>query len=95
MRPLTTRHLVLAVCATAVVSVVTATGADAGGRHAKKHHHRMDIGFNDVRGARASATTYNRGGPVCPGLARSFDCAVWPPPFDEDPDRKQSGSDGG
>ena len=94
MRHLTTRHLVLAACATAAVSVVTATGADAGGRHVKKHHHRTDIGLNDVRAARASAPTYNRGW-VCPGLARSFDCAVWPPPFDEDPDRKMSGSDGG
>jgi hypothetical protein len=27
-------------------------------------------------------------------MARSFDCKIWPPPFDEDPDRKVSGSDG-
>ena len=33
-------------------------------------------------------------GSVCPGIARSFDCKIWPPPIDEDPDRKISGSDG-
>jgi hypothetical protein len=33
-------------------------------------------------------------GGVCPGMGRSFDCRIWPPPFDEDPDRKVSGSDG-
>jgi len=24
----------------------------------------------------------------CPGMGRSLDCKVWPPPFDEDHDRK-------
>jgi hypothetical protein len=35
------------------------------------------------------------GGDVCPGSGRSFECKVWPPPFDQDPDRKVSGTDGG
>ena len=92
MRHLTTRHLMLAVCATAVVSVVTATGADASGPH-RKRHHRMYTGFDDVRNPGPIAPVRSRGN-VCPGLSRSFDCAVWPPPMDEDPDRKISGSDG-
>ena len=98
MRNSMTRHLMLGVCATAVVSVITATGADA--KQIRKHHQRfsqqrMDVGFNDVRAARASMVAPVSRGNVCPGIARSFECSVWPPPFDEDPDRKMSGSDGG
>lgn len=33
---------------------------------------------------------YNQPGPVCPGIGRSFDCKIWPPPFEDDPDRKTS-----
>ena len=32
---------------------------------------------------------------VCPGSGRSFECKVWPPPMDQDPDRKASGADAG
>jgi hypothetical protein len=31
---------------------------------------------------------------VCPGIARSFECSIWPPPFDDDPDRKRAGGGG-
>ncbi len=103
MRHSTTRHLVMAVCATAVVSVVTATGADASGHH-RKHHQRMyhqhmqvgfngQAGFNGVRTTNTIAPSFSHGN-VCPGIGRSFDCKIWPPPMDEDPDRKMSGSDG-
>jgi hypothetical protein len=34
-------------------------------------------------------------GDVCPGIGRSFECKIWPPPMDQDPDRKGSGADAG
>jgi hypothetical protein len=34
-------------------------------------------------------------GDVCPGIGRSFECKIWPPPLYDDPDRKNSGTDGG
>jgi hypothetical protein len=37
---------------------------------------------------------YSQAGPICPGIARGIDCKVWPPPIDEDPDRKR-GAGGG
>jgi hypothetical protein len=67
-------------------------------KHIKKHYVSIR-GSRDFYAHQATerAWTVARppGGNVCPGIARSFDCAVWPPPFDEDPDRKVSGSDGG
>jgi hypothetical protein len=33
---------------------------------------------------------YRQSGDVCPGIGRSFDCKIWPPPFEDDPDRKTS-----
>jgi hypothetical protein len=33
---------------------------------------------------------YNQPGPICPGIGRSFECKIWPPPFEDDPDRKVS-----
>ena len=97
MLHLKSRLLPLAVGA--MVCVVAASGAEASSRHIKKHHQRMghhygaSYGFNDVGRIAPVAPSTRRS--VCPGMGRSFDCAVWPPPFDEDPDRKVSGSDGG
>jgi hypothetical protein len=44
--------------------------------------------------AQAFVPPYSQAGPICPGIARSFDCKVWPPPIDEDPDRKRGGGGG-
>jgi hypothetical protein len=97
-----TGHLILAVCTAAVVSVVAVTEADASG-HIRKHHprtshhQRTNIGFNDPRntGVIAPAARSSGRGAACPGNSRAIDCTVWPPPFDEDPDRKATSSDGG
>ena len=103
MRHLKSGLVMLAVGATAIASVIAASEAEASSRHVKKHyqrtshHYRNSYGFNDVPGTGAIAPVaapYARRS-VCPGMGRSFDCSVWPPPFDEDPDRKVSGSDGG
>jgi hypothetical protein len=99
MRHLRNGLLTLAVCATAVTDVVAASEAEASSQHIKKHHQRMShhyrnsYGFNDVGTTGAVAPSFRR--TVCPGMGRSFDCGTWPPPIDEDPDRKVSGSDGG
>jgi hypothetical protein len=95
------RLLTLAVGATAIVSVVATSGAEASGRHVKKHHHRMNLDWTnsrdsgDARPAAPQRAWGFGGDDVCPGLARSFDCKIWPPPMYDDPDRKKSGSDGG
>ena len=95
--------LTLAIFATSLVAVPTVRPADAvtsSSRHIKKHQKKMYLGHgnSDPRfGGPAWSVTKPSGqtGQVCPGIARSFDCAIWPPPIDEDPDRKASGSDGG
>jgi hypothetical protein len=82
-------------CVTAVVAVpVFASGeAQAAKRHAhvKKHprhwRHASQPWFGEPR---RYATPYVQPGPVCPGIGRSFDCKIWPPPFEDDPDRKVS-----
>jgi hypothetical protein len=75
-----------------------------------QYHHVRGHGYGPVHGTRTFRGAYNRlpapvfysagpeynlGGPVCPGIARSIDCTIWPPPFDEDPDRKRGGGGGG
>jgi hypothetical protein len=106
MRPYAVRHLTLTICAAALIPLFTATDGEASSRHVRKHqsishqrisHQRMSPGFRRVWAVgeiRPVAPTYNRVN-VCPGLARSFECSVWPPPFEDDPDRKVSGNDGG
>ncbi|HLX14353.1 MAG TPA: hypothetical protein VKS24_04005 [Bradyrhizobium sp.] len=94
------RLLTLAAFATALAMVPMAAPAEAA--HSSKHFKkriayrspRISYGWSAGE-AWPAARSYSPPGPVCPGLARSFDCRVWPPPFDEDPDRKVSGSDGG
>jgi hypothetical protein len=91
--------LTLVVCAISVVvvPVVTAAEGEASSRHIKKHHQRMSPGWAESWAAREVRTThgpYGFAGSVCPGNARSFDCKIWPPPFEDDADRK-SGDGGG
>lgn len=93
MRHSATRCLVIVACAATLASVVATAEADASSRHVRTHrHHRTNIGFNDPP---AAAIAPVRRGNICPGNARAIDCAVWPPPYDDDPDRKATSSDGG
>jgi hypothetical protein len=88
------RLSILATCATAVVAIPTVTPAQASGKHmhTRKHHQHWQHHY----GAQAwpmgppqpVARSYS--GEVCPGIGRSFDCKIWPPPFADDPDRKTS-----
>ena len=92
--------LAMFVTALAVVPAITPAEAATNSKHVKKHwtmthwSHRNSYGSSDPWSA-GQARPYSQPGGACPGIARSFDCRVWPPPFDEDPDRKVSGSDGG
>ena len=90
----------LAICATALVIVPVVTPARAAtshGEHIKKHRRAFawspggDPGSTGQMGPVTRPSARAAGG--CPGAARSFDCATWPPPFDEDPDRRSG--DGG
>jgi hypothetical protein len=91
MRPSATRLLTLAISATAIV-VVTATAGEASSRHVRKHHKPTSLYYRDSWGA-GGIRPIAPGGWVCPGMARSFDCKIWPPPMNDDPDRKASGAD--
>jgi hypothetical protein len=99
MRPHAIRFLTLALYAT--TTVIAATDANAISRHLRKHHAQMDRGSQMSGGlqnawasqVRSVAPPQSRGGDACPGSGRSFDCRIWPPPIDDDPDRKAT--DGG
>ena len=79
--------LALTICATTLAGAPAQSGTSHS-KHIKKH------AFRTVRPAWPGVSPPAQSGPVCPGMGRSFDCKIWPPPFDEDPDRKTSGSDG-
>jgi hypothetical protein len=95
MHSYATRLLSLAICTAATVALVTTTEGEAKSRHIRKHPQPTNLGFNDSWPAEAVRPAVRPSGWVCPGMARSFDCKIWPPPFEDDPDRKNSGSDGG
>ena len=88
------RLLALAAYATALALVPMVTPAKAessSSKHLKKHKRQMRLGFDHRWSAgqpRPVTSPPRQAGAVCPGMGRSFDCRVWPPPFDEDPDRK-------
>jgi hypothetical protein len=94
------RLLTLATYAAALVVVPAVTAAKATTSSSKllKHKKHRGPGFSDTRSVgQAWQVTWpsSQAGAVCPGNARSIDCRMWPPPFDDDPDRKASSSDGG
>ncbi len=92
------RVLTFAIGAAALVLLPTVTPANAAtihGKHFKKHKNRVQYGPGlsepwSAGRARLVASPYGQAGPVCPGIARSFECKIWPPPYEDDPDRKVS-----
>jgi hypothetical protein len=83
--------------ALAVVPMVTPAEAATNSKHTRKHQRTAQRrpAIIDSRAAGQARPVIRPSGQVCPGLARSFDCKIWPPPIEDDPDRKVSGSDGG
>ena len=90
------RWAALAICATAFLAVplFTSVEAAAGTRHAHvkkhaRHWHYASPGF--VGPQRPFVAPYAQSsGWVCPGIGRSFECKIWPPPIEDDPDRRPS-----
>ena len=102
MRASAIQLLTLAIATAVAVPLVTATDVEASSRKLRTHHQRTNLGWNHswrrssaAQQVRPVAPSWSGGDNVCPGLARSFDCKIWPPPFEDDPDRKHSGSDAG
>ena len=97
MRRCAIRLLTVATCAAILVApVVTATGGEESSRHIRHHHKRTNFRLNNAWASeefRPVAQARNGGGDACPGSARSFDCRIWPPLIDDDPDRRAG--DGG
>ena len=102
MSKFTIRLLSLALYATSlpVIPVITPAQAETSSTKHTNKQHRKNIqwrpGFSDPRSANAWIVTgpSSLAGPVCPGISRGIDCRIWPPPIDEDPDRKK-GAGGG
>ena len=96
------RVLTLAIGAAAVAVVAAiAPAAAKESRHARHEHQRhvKHHGWyrtSPYRGAwvvpppQPMVRSYGQSDWVCPGIGRSFDCKIWPPPFEDDPDRKVS-----
>ena len=83
-----------------VIPMITPAQAETSSIKHTKTQHRKNIQwsprFSDPRSANAWIVTgpSSQAGPVCPGNARGIDCKIWPPPIDEDPDRKRAGGGG-
>jgi hypothetical protein len=95
MRRPTIRLLTLVITTTMLVGAATVAPAEAR-VHNKKHKIRPAVFGRSASPDQAwHGRSFNQPGSVCPGSGRSFECKIWPPPMDEDPDRKASGTDGG
>ena len=88
--------LTLAMYAASLPAIATITTAQAAtSTHIQKHKKHWRPRLSEPVGqARAFAPPYSQAGSICPGIARGIDCRVWPPPIDEDPDRKRGASGG-
>jgi hypothetical protein len=101
MSKFATRLLTLTMYALASVFVAGAASAKAEtshSKHVKKHNkgiHRNPGVGNPWSAGRAWPSNQGWGSSSQPSKTcfRAFECAKWPPPFDEDPDRKASGTD--
>ena len=95
MSKLAIRLSMLTVYATALVVVpaVTPAKAETGRKHTHIKYHKRHWGHyagGDWQGPPVVGAYRQDDGPVCPGIGRSFDCKIWPPPYADDPDRKTS-----
>jgi hypothetical protein len=86
----------LVICATALVVVpidAPVKAETSSSRHIKKHKKQRSPGFNNPWSAGQAwpvTRPSSQAGAVCPGIARGFECRTWPPPMEDDPDRKVS-----
>ena len=97
MRKLALSALVIGAAAAMDPAITPAQAGTAGGHkhhmHMTRHHqhwrHHYGTAWYGTPAAPMVRPT-SQSGWVCPGIGRSFDCKVWPPPFEDDPDRKTS-----
>ena len=68
-----------------VIAMITPAKAET-----KKHWRPSEPWY----AARAQQFVPPYAGPACPGNARGIDCRVFPPPIEDDPDRKRAGGGG-
>jgi hypothetical protein len=93
----TTRLLTLSTGAIALVLIPIIAPAKAATNAREEGKTQENIHFSNHRSsgqARPVTRPSSQAGELCPGGARSFNCKQWPPPINEDPDRK-AGSGGG
>ena len=98
MRELAIRFSVLAISATvlgATAMLTVPAEAKTSGQHmhhVKHHKHWRHHAGRAWYGApaRPLAGYDSQSGPICPQVGHSFDCKIWPPPYEDDPDRKTS-----
>jgi len=100
MRKSAIRIFVLVVTTTMLAGAAGITPAESRSqdRHVWKHRTHHGSGFGNGRPVNHAQRMIAPSGPsgdVCPGIGRSFECRIWPPPLRDDPDRKASGTDGG
>jgi hypothetical protein len=94
MSKLAIRLLTLAISATALVLVPTVAPAKAetsSGRHVKKHKKQKSHGFIAPRPARQAWPASRSSSQPDAACSRGFECAKWPPPMYEDPQRNPDG----
>ncbi len=96
MRKLAIRFSVLIIGATALVAMLAIAPTQAKTASQHMHHKHMNRHASHWRphygrawyGYPAAPMVRSYSGDVCPGIGRSFECKIWPPPFEDDPDRK-------
>ena len=94
MRKFALSALVIGAAAVAIIPASAPVQAKASRHmHHKTHHGHWRHHYGQVWYGYPAAPMVrptSQSGWVCPGIGRSFDCKVWPPPFEDDPDRKTS-----
>lgn len=87
------RLLALAISATALVLVpaVTPAKAETGSRHFKKHKKQRSHGFSVPRSAGQAWPVSRPSSQPDAACSRGFECAKWPPPMYDDPQRNPDG----
>jgi hypothetical protein len=92
MSKLAIRLSTLAICTAALALAPTVTPAEAATQgHVKKHAKHWRAQHYRPRFAGEAGPIMGapiQPGPICPQVGHSFDCKIWPPPFEDDPDRK-------
>ena len=88
------RLFTLAISATALVlvpAVALAKAETSSSRHIKKHKKQESHGFSADRSAGQPWPASGSSGQPDAACSRGFECAKWPPPMYEDPQRNPDG----